>query len=57
MLRGGVCLAYIQNNYINKILTSFEDKDQRAGTAILMKSLSKPYMQVAEKVGIEGTWY
>ena len=32
----------------------FEDEDQRAGAAILMKSLSEPCCQVAENAGVEG---
>jgi len=37
-----------------EILDSFEDEDQRAGAAILMKSLSEPCKQVAENAGVEG---
>mmetsp|Transcript_6045 Transcript_6045/g.9321 ORF Transcript_6045/g.9321 Transcript_6045/m.9321 type:complete len:133 (-) Transcript_6045:126-524(-) len=37
-----------------EILDSFDDEDQRAGAAILMKSLSEPCCQVAENAGIEG---
>lgn len=51
---GGACLAYIQDQFTDEILDSFEDEDQRAGAAILMKSLSEPCMQVAENAGVEG---
>ncbi|KAK1743592.1 chaperonin CPN60 [Skeletonema marinoi] len=51
---GGACLAYIQDKFMDEILDSFDDEDQRAGAAILMKSLSEPCCQVAENAGIEG---
>ena len=51
---GGACLAYIQDQFMDEILDSFDDEDQRAGAAILMKSLSEPCMQVAENAGVEG---
>ena len=51
---GGACLAYIQENFTDEILDSFDDEDQRAGAAILMKSLSQPCCQVAENAGVEG---
>ena len=51
---GGACLAYIQDKYYDEILATFDDEDQRAGAAILMKSLSQPLMQVAENSGVEG---
>ena len=51
---GGACLAYIQDNYTDEILSMFEDEDQRAGAAILMKSLSEPCCQIAENAGVEG---
>jgi len=51
---GGACLAYIQDAFMDEILDSFDDEDQRAGAAILMKSLSEPCMQVAENAGVEG---
>lgn len=51
---GGACLSYIQDMFTGEILNSFEDEDQRAGAAILMKSLSEPCMQVAENAGVEG---
>mmetsp|Transcript_20779 Transcript_20779/g.48762 ORF Transcript_20779/g.48762 Transcript_20779/m.48762 type:complete len:593 (-) Transcript_20779:79-1857(-) len=51
---GGACLAYIQDQFTDEILDSFDDEDQRAGAAILMKSLSEPCMQVAENAGVEG---
>jgi len=51
---GGACLAYIQDKYYDEILATFDDEDQRAGAAILMKSLSQPLMQVAENAGVEG---
>jgi len=51
---GGSCLAYIQDKFADEILKGFEDEDQRAGAAILMKSLSEPCMQVAENAGVEG---
>ena len=51
---GGACLAYIQDHYTDEILGEFEDEDQRAGAAILMKSLSEPACQVAENAGVEG---
>ena len=51
---GGACLAYIQDNFTDEILAEFEDEDQRAGAAILMKSLSEPACQVAENAGVEG---
>ena len=51
---GGACLAYIQDKFTDEILAEFEDEDQKAGAAILMKSLSEPACQVAENAGIEG---
>ena len=51
---GGACLAYIQDNFTNEILAHFDDEDQKAGAAILMKSLIEPCMQVAENAGVEG---
>lgn len=51
---GGACLAYIQDKYTDEILEAFDDEDQRAGAAILMKSLSEPCMQVASNAGVEG---
>ncbi|KAL3764370.1 hypothetical protein ACHAWU_006008 [Discostella pseudostelligera] len=51
---GGACLAYIQDNFTNEILAQFDDEDQKAGAAILMKSLIEPCMQVAENAGVEG---
>jgi len=35
-------------------LAQFDDEDQKAGAAILMKSLIEPCMQVAENAGVEG---
>lgn len=51
---GGACLAHIQDKFTDEILAEFEDEDQKAGAAILMKSLSEPACQVAENAGIEG---
>jgi len=51
---GGACLAYIQDAFTEEILNSFELEDERAGAAILMKSLSEPCCQVAENAGVEG---
>ena len=51
---GGACLAYIQDKFTDEILAEFEDEDQKAGAAILMKSLSEPACQVADNAGIEG---
>lgn len=51
---GGACLAYIQDAFTEEILATFDDEDEKAGAAILMRSLSEPCMQVAENAGIEG---
>ena len=51
---GGACLAYIQDKYYDEILADFDDEDQRAEAAILVKSLSQPLMQVAENAGLDG---
>merc|ERR1712157_311093 len=51
---GGSCLAYIQDKFTGEILEGLEDEDEKAGAAILMRSLSAPCMQVAENAGVEG---
>lgn len=51
---GGACLAYIQDQFTDEILGEFDDEDQKAGAAILLKSISEPCCQVAENAGIEG---
>lgn len=52
---GGACLAHIQDVFTEEILAHFgDDEDQKAGAAILMKSLSEPCCQVAENAGVEG---
>ncbi len=44
----------VQNTMEEKVLASMDDKDEKIGAGILLKSLPSPCMQVAENAGIEG---
>ena len=45
---GKMYLVYAQDICVDKIMQKFYYDDQRAGATILLRNLSKPYIQVTE---------